>query len=97
MISRSNLVEFNKKKAILVDHNERGQSIEGIDDVDILEVIDHHRVADIQTIAPLYFRGRTFRCTCTIIAKMFEENSIPIDQVIAGLMLSAILSDNVII
>jgi len=96
MISRSDLITINKKKAILVDHNERGQSIEGIEDIDILEIIDHHRVADVQTIAPLYFRVEPVGCTCTIVARIFEENNIDIPKQIAGLMLSAIISDTLL-
>lgn len=96
MMSRSNLLNTNKKKAILVDHNEKGQSIEGIDHVNILEVIDHHRVADIQTIGPLYFRVEPVGCTCTIISKMYEEANVEISQQMAQLMLSAILSDTLI-
>lgn len=96
MISRSNLVEIHNKKAILVDHNERSQSINGIEDVTILEVIDHHRVADIQTMAPLYFRVEPVGCTCTIIAKLYEENNIEIPKEMAGIMLSAILSDTLL-
>lgn len=96
MISRSDLLEFNRKKAILVDHNERGQSIEGIEDIEILEIIDHHRVADVQTISPLYFRVEPVGCTCTIIARMFEEEGIELPYHIAGLMLSAILSDTLL-
>ncbi len=96
MISRSDLVDINKKKAILVDHNERGQSIEGIEDIEILEIIDHHRVADVMTIAPLYFRVEPVGCTSTIVAKMFEENNVEIPPEIAGLMLSAIISDTLL-
>lgn len=96
MISRSDLVNVNKKKAILVDHNERGQSIEGIEDMEILEIIDHHRVADVATIAPLYFRVEPVGCTCTIVAKMYEENNIEIPKEIASLMLSAIISDTLL-
>ncbi len=96
MMSRSDLVTINKKKAILVDHNERGQSIEGIEDIEILEIIDHHRVADVQTIAPLYFRVEPVGCTCTIVARMYEENEVEIPKEIAGLMLSAIISDTLL-
>lgn len=96
MISRSDLANVNKKKAILVDHNERGQSIEGIEDMEILEIIDHHRVADVSTIAPLYFRVEPVGCTCTIVAKMYEENNIEIPKEIASLMLSAIISDTLL-
>ncbi|MCT4598459.1 MAG: putative manganese-dependent inorganic diphosphatase [Vallitalea sp.] len=96
MISRSNLVEINRKKAILVDHNEKNQSIKGIDETEIVEVIDHHRVANVQTIAPLYFRTEPLGCTCTIITKMYEENNIPITREMAGIMVSAIISDTLL-
>lgn len=96
MISRSNLIEVDQKKAILVDHNERGQSIEGIDHITIVEVIDHHRVADIQTMAPLYFRVEPVGSTCTLVAKLFEENKVEIPKKIAGLLLSGILSDTLV-
>jgi len=96
ILSRSDLMDINKKKAILVDHNERGQSIEGIEDIDILEIIDHHRVADVQTIAPLYFRVEPVGCTCTIVARIYEEKAIEIPKAIAGLMLSAIISDTLL-
>lgn len=96
LLSRSDLVDINKKKAILVDHNERGQSIEGIEDIDILEIIDHHRVADVMTIAPLYFRVEPVGCTATIIARMYEEHGMTIPKHIAGLMMSAIISDTLL-
>jgi manganese-dependent inorganic pyrophosphatase len=96
MVAKSDLVKVNMKKAILVDHNEKGQSIEGIEDINIVEVIDHHRVADIQTISPLYFRAEPVGCTCTIVAKMYEENNVEISREMAGLMLSAIISDTLL-
>lgn len=96
MISRSNLIDVDQKKAILVDHNERGQSIEGIEQITIMEVIDHHRVADIQTMSPLYFRVEPVGSTCTLVAKMYEENNITIPKKIAGLLLSGILSDTLV-
>ena len=95
-ISRSNLLNATQKKAILVDHNEKGQSIKGVQDVCILEVIDHHRVADIQTIGPLYFRVEPVGCTSTIVANMYLEKNAPIDKTMAQVMLSAILSDTLI-
>ncbi len=92
-ISRRHLIDFNRKKVILVDHNEKGQSIKGLEQAAIIEIIDHHRVADIQTMTPLYFRSEPVGCTCTIIAKMYKESGIIPSKEIAGLMLSAILSD----
>lgn len=96
MISRSDLVDIRKKKAILVDHNERGQSISGIEDIEILEIIDHHRVADVTTMAPLYFRVEPVGCTCTIVARIFEEQKVEIPKELAGIMLSAIISDTLL-
>ena len=95
-ISRSNLFNINKKKVILVDHNEITQWIEGVDDSEIIQIIDHHRVANVQTSMPLFFRSEPVGSTCTIIAKMFRENQIEIPENLAGLMLSAILSDTLI-
>ncbi|MGI6124464.1 MAG: putative manganese-dependent inorganic diphosphatase [Acetivibrionales bacterium] len=96
MISRSNLMDVNPKEVILVDHNERGQSIDGIETNRILEVIDHHRIADFQTMGPLFYRSEPVGSTNTIICKIFIENSVEIPKHIAGLMLSGILSDTLI-
>ncbi len=81
------------EKVILVDHNEAKQSIEGREKCEILEVIDHHRVSDFHTTLPLYFRSEPVGCTCTIVAKMYMENKVEIKKDIAGILLSAILSD----
>ncbi len=96
IISRRHLIDYPLKSAILIDHNERSQSAEGIEKAQILEIIDHHRVADVQTDTPLYIRSEPVGCTSTIIYKMFKENSIDIPKKIAGIMLSAILSDTLI-
>lgn len=96
VLSKSNLLNMNRKKVILVDHNEKGQSAKGIEEAEIIEIIDHHRVADIYTMAPLYFRAEPLGCTSTIIAKIYEEMSIEIETKVAGLMLSAILSDTLL-
>ncbi|MEO1816878.1 MAG: putative manganese-dependent inorganic diphosphatase [Acetobacterium sp.] len=95
-ISRSNLIDFSRKKVILVDHNERNQSIIGVEEAEIIEVIDHHRVAEIQTATPLYLRIEPVGCTATIVAKMYHENKIIIPKDMAGLMLSAIISDTLL-
>lgn len=96
MITRSNLLNINRKKVILVDHNEKGQSAKGIEEATIKEVIDHHRIADIHTMAPLYFRAEPLGCTSTIISKIYEENEVDIPKQCAGLMLSAIISDTLL-
>ncbi|HEY5555681.1 putative manganese-dependent inorganic diphosphatase [Acetobacterium sp.] len=95
-ITRSNLIDFNRKKVILVDHNERSQSIIGVEAAEIIEVIDHHRVAEIQTTTPLYLRIEPVGCTATIVAKMYHEHRLPISKTMAGLMLSAIISDTLL-
>ena len=81
---------------ILVDHNERQQSASDIEKVQVKEVIDHHRIANFETSAPLYYRCEPVGCTATILKKMYKENGIDIPQQIAGLMLSAIISDSLL-
>jgi len=81
---------------ILVDHNERQQSVSDIDKVRIAEVIDHHRVANFETSQPLYFRAEPVGCTATILNKLYKENGVAIRKEIAGLMLSAIISDSLL-
>ncbi|MUV06070.1 manganese-dependent inorganic pyrophosphatase [Planococcaceae bacterium Storch 2/2-2] len=83
-------------KVILVDHNERQQSVDDIADVQIIEVIDHHRIANFETEGPLYFRSEPVGCSATIINKMFKENNVDIPKEIAGLMVSAIVSDSLL-
>ena len=92
-ISRFALLKGLRKKVILVDHNERGQSIPGIEEADILEIVDHHRVADIQTVGPLMFRGEPLGSTATIVTKMFDELDVEMPSHIAGLLLGAVVSD----
>ncbi len=82
---------------ILVDHNERQQSAHDIDEVTIAEVIDHHRIANFQTAGPLYYRAEPVGCTSTIVLKMFKENGVAVAPAIAGLMLSAIISDTLLL
>ena len=93
IVSRRHLMTSGGKKVILIDHNERSQSVEGLEQAEIVEIIDHHRVADIQTESPLYIRSEPVGCTATIISKMYRENGVAIPKDIAGAMLSAILSD----
>ncbi|MFS0728001.1 manganese-dependent inorganic pyrophosphatase [Paenibacillus sp. 1P07SE] len=81
---------------ILVDHNERQQSVSDIESVRVLEVIDHHRIANFETSHPLYYRAEPVGCTATILNKMYKENGIAIEPNIAGLMLSAIISDSLL-
>jgi manganese-dependent inorganic pyrophosphatase len=84
------------KNVILVDHNERQQSASDIDQVRVTEVIDHHRIANFETSAPLYYRAEPVGCTATILKKMYKENGVSIRPEIAGLMLSAIISDSLL-
>ena len=93
MISRRNLLDLDRKKLILVDHNEKTQAVDGFEEADILEIIDHHRLGNIETSAPLLFRNQPVGCTSTIVTQMFMENDITIPPYIAGLMCSAIISD----
>lgn len=95
-ISRFALLKELRKKVILVDHNERGQSIPGIEEADILEIVDHHRVADIQTVGPLMFRGEPLGSTATIVTKMFDELDVEMPSHIAGLLLGAVVSDTLL-
>jgi manganese-dependent inorganic pyrophosphatase len=83
-------------KVILVDHNERQQSVSDIEDVTVVEVIDHHRIANFETSQPLYFRAEPVGCTATILNKLYKENGVEISAPIAGLMLSAIISDSLL-
>ncbi len=88
--------DFERKKVILVDHNQQSQSVDGIDEADILEVIDHHNLGTIGTSRPINFRCMPVGCTCTIIYKLYKEANIKIPKEIAGIMLSAILSDTLL-
>ncbi len=96
MLSRRNLLDAKKKKVILVDHNEKSQAVEGIDEIELLEIIDHHRLGGIETMSPIFFRNQPLGCTATIIYQMYLENNIEIEKYIAGLLCSAILSDTLV-
>ncbi len=96
MISRYNLLDMKRKKIILVDHNEKKQAVEGIEQAEVLEIIDHHRVGDIETISPIYFKNEPVGSTCTLIAEMFLQSDMFVSRDLAGLMLSGILSDTMI-
>ncbi|MCM1105617.1 MAG: putative manganese-dependent inorganic diphosphatase [Blautia sp.] len=93
MFSRRNLMNAQKKQIILVDHNEKSQAVNNIDEAEILEIIDHHRLGSLETMAPVYFRNQPLGCTSTIIYQMYQEQGIEIAADIAGLMCAAILSD----
>ncbi len=93
MISRRNFLGVKKKQLILVDHNEKGQAVNGMEDAEILEIIDHHRLGTVNTMSPVFFRNQPLGSSSTIIYLMYNENHVEIRPEIAGLMLSAILSD----
>lgn len=93
MISRRNLLGIRKRSVILVDHNERSQAVENIENAEILEIIDHHRIGSLETMAPVYFRNEPVGCTATIIYSIYKEKGFEIPPQIAGLLCSAILSD----
>ena len=93
MVSRRSLLNMQKKRIILVDHNEKSQAVDGIDEAEILEIIDHHRLGSLETISPVFFRNQPLGCTSTIIYQMYQEKGIEIPRKIAGLLLAAIISD----
>lgn len=93
MISRRNLLNMSPKKLILVDHNEKSQAVNGIENAEILEIIDHHRLGSLETISPVFFRNQPLGCTATIIYQMYRENGVEISKTIASLLCAAILSD----
>ena len=93
MISRRNLLNVHQKEVILVDHNETSQAVDGLEGAKILEIIDHHRIGALETGSPVYFRNEPVGCTATIVYSMFGEHGVAIPKRIAGLLLSAILSD----
>lgn len=96
MISRRNLLGAKGKQVILVDHNEKNQAVAGIENAEILEIIDHHRLGTIQTMSPVFFRNQPLGCTATIIYQMYQEAGIKLEPKIAGLLCSAIVSDTLL-
>ena len=93
MISRRTLIGMDAKKVILVDHNEMEQAAEGVDEAEVIEIIDHHKLGTVETIRPVKVRNEPVGCTATIIYEMYLENQIPISKSIAGILCSAIISD----
>lgn len=85
------------QEVILVDHNEFSQSVDNIENAKIKMVVDHHRICDFQTSEPLYYRAEPVGCTCTILYKLYKENNVEIDKKIASLMMSAIISDTLLL
>lgn len=96
MISRRSLLDARKKRLVLVDHNEVTQAVDGLDEAEVLEVIDHHRIGSLETMNPVFFRNQPLGCTATIIYQMYREQGVDISRPIAGLLCSAILSDTLI-
>ncbi|WP_085505976.1 manganese-dependent inorganic pyrophosphatase [Thalassobacillus devorans] len=84
------------EQVILVDHNERQQSVDDIDQVQVMEVIDHHRIANFETQGPLYYRAEPVGCTATILNKLYKEHNVEVSKQMAGLMVSAIVSDSLL-
>ena len=93
LVSRRNVINLRKRRIILVDHNESTQAVEGFDQAEILEIIDHHRIGSLETSGPVYFRNQPVGCTATIVTQMYDENGVEIQPQTAGLLLAAILSD----
>ncbi|WP_303132465.1 putative manganese-dependent inorganic diphosphatase [Olsenella phocaeensis] len=93
LVSTPNLLNVTRKHVVLVDHNERSQAVDGLEQAVIMEIVDHHRIGSIETSAPVRFRNEPVGCTCTILYSMYQEQGVEIPKNIAGLMMSAILSD----
>jgi manganese-dependent inorganic pyrophosphatase len=96
MLNRNHIISPMRKKVILVDHNEYGQSVEGLCEAEILEIIDHHKLGDISTSTPISFRNYPVGSTCTIIYLMYKESNIEIPKNIAGILISGIISDTML-
>ena len=96
MISRRNFLGAQGKMLILVDHNEKTQAVDGVENARIMEIIDHHRLGTIETISPVFFRNQPLGCTATIVYQMYKEAGVVIDRTIAGLLCSAIISDTLL-
>lgn len=96
LISSRRLMETSKKQVIMVDHNEKTQAVDGIEEADILEIIDHHRLGSLETVGPVYFRNQPVGCTATIVYEMYKENGIVPDKTTASLLCSAIISDTLL-
>ncbi len=96
LISSRRLMEARKKQVIMVDHNEKSQAVDGIEEADILEIIDHHRLGSLETVGPVFFRNQPVGCTATIVYDMYKENGIVPDKTMASLLCAAIISDTLL-
>ena len=95
-LSRRRLMTSRKKQVILVDHNEKSQAVNGIEEAEVQEIIDHHRLGGLETIGPVYFRNQPVGCTATIIYQMYQESGVEVEPQMAGLLCSAIISDTLL-
>ena len=96
LISRRRLLNVRKKQVILVDHNEKNQAVDGVEEADVLEIIDHHRLSSIETMGPVFFRNQPVGCTATIVYQMYQEAGVEVDPTNAALLCSAIISDTLL-
>jgi len=96
LISSRRLMDARKRQVILVDHNEKSQAVDGIDEAEVIEIIDHHRLGSLETSGPVYFRNQPVGCTATIVYDLYRENGIVPDKTMAGLLCSAIISDTLL-
>ena len=92
-VDKTSMLKLAKQELILVDHNEQSQAVEGIEDTQVLEIIDHHRLGGLTTAQPVYIRQEPVGCTATIVAKLAEHRRVEFTPALAGLLLSAIVSD----
>ncbi|MGL5577553.1 MAG: putative manganese-dependent inorganic diphosphatase, partial [Fusobacteriaceae bacterium] len=95
-IRTKDLINFTRKRVVLLDHNERTQSVDGIGDAKVIQVVDHHKFGNFETNEPVKINAETVGCTCTIVYGLYKDARIVPDKNIAGLMLSAILSDTLL-
>jgi manganese-dependent inorganic pyrophosphatase len=96
VVSRSDLINPVRHGVYLVDHNERSQTVDGLDEAELLGIVDHHRIADIQSAAPIFFRNEIVGSTSTIIAGLFNESGIALPPPIAGILLGGLITDTVL-
>lgn len=96
VVSRSGILRPSRQQVVLVDHNERSQSVEGLEEAEVVAIVDHHRIYDVRTDSPIFMRCEPLGSTNTIVFKLFRENMVQIPRTLAGVMLGAILTDTVL-
>jgi manganese-dependent inorganic pyrophosphatase len=96
VITRADVLRGARQRVALVDHNERSQAVDGIEQADVVAIVDHHRVADLQTVSPPMMRVEPVGATSTVVAKLFDESAVPIVRPLAGILLGAILTDTLL-